>query len=577
MYILQMSDLHISQSSNVTELNEKIALLGARLQEFLKPEDNLVCCLLGDFIDQGTDIAFPKAQEVVLKLKELLSGIVGEAHLAIEFVPGNHDLCYNGKEKDLTRFNEFISSISGKTSTFSDELSIHTADHFGYHFILASSVLHAEHRYGMIDFKALEQQPQSSQTIMLTHHSLISGDETDSACIRSGYQLQKYLENGNVIALLHGHTHGCKRYTVGHDCQIIGVGPMFKDVKDISNQCNLISFSGSAVQCIQTLLYQGDRNDWDVVTTYEKEENNSYYGTSVYEVYSRLLKDAEIIPQLPNLCIQIRQSYTHFAKEINDCFSSSFAMANEWQSAQRSPDLPYTHGMLMNTKDTNWSDYIVQRLKQNPTSKRAIIPLIEKEAVFQSADSWLVSFDVVQFGFSNSDCKNLYITIYLRALELRYFLPLNLCEVYLMAEKVKPYFPSIQNITVCLFAFRAEAKQSFGCYRKARIDMLSESYLCKIIEDKHKREELGALLQEKANMGDTVIEDAWLQKLKNALNEFYSETNKSEVMSLLDQVAIALEILRSAREHCSDYSKTQEQENQFTQALLELKNTICKV
>lgn len=577
MYILQISDLHISQSSDIPELKEKITFLVSRLQSLLNPGDNLVCCLLGDFIDQGENAAFPKVKEVVLNLKKLLSRVVGEDHFAIELIPGNHDLCLNGKERDLSHFNKFASNILENPSAFTDKLSIHAADHFKYHFILASSVLHAEHRHGTIDFEALNQHSPSPQTIVLTHHSLISGDETDDACIRNGYQLQKYLENGNVIALLHGHTHGCKRYTVGQDCQVIGVGPMFKDVRDISNQCNLICFSGSTVQHIQTLIYQGDRREWDVVTTYEKTEDNSYNGTSVYKVYSQVLRDAEMIPSLPNLRIQIRQSYAHFKAEINDNFSSSVAAAEEWQSAQRSAYLPYTHGMLMNTKDTNWIDYIVQKLKQNPTSKRAIIPLIEKEAVFQSKDSWLVSFDVVQFGFSNPDCSNLYITIYLRALEIRYFLPLNLCEVYLMAEKIRSHFPSIQNVTVCLFAFRAEAKRNYGCYRKAQIDLLNESCLCKIVADLNRREELGALLQEKADMGDTVIDDLWLQKLKNALDAFYSETNKSEVMSLLEQVATTLGLLQSAREHCSDYSQTQAQEDRFTQALLSLRDKICGV
>ena len=150
----------------------------------------------------------------------------------------------------------------------------------------------------------------------MTHHSLISGDSDDNAAIRNGYKLQKYLEERNVIALLHGHTHGCKRYTVGNDCQVIGVGPMFKTVPDVSNQCNLVHIKGNSVRKITTLIYQDDRKVWDSVVTYVKDTDNNYSGSSVYDVYTRVLRDAEANLLLPNLRIQIKQKFDSFEKEI---------------------------------------------------------------------------------------------------------------------------------------------------------------------------------------------------------------------------------------------------------------------
>lgn len=66
---------------------------------------------------------------------------------------------------------------------------------------------------------------------------------------------------------------------------------------------------------------------------------------------------------------------------------------------------------------------------------------------------------------------------------------------------------------MCIFAFRAEALDNYGCYKKAKIDLVSESTLCLLLADGNIGE-LIALLNEKRLMGDTVIDMAWLQKLR---------------------------------------------------------------
>lgn len=575
MYILQISDLHVSSECELNSLKDKIKCLGSCLHKCIPSKSEIICCLLGDFVEKGDSSLFPVAKELLDKLREELSNITNGENIAFVIVPGNHDLCSNDTEdiKTLDKFNKFATEVIGSEISFTDESSIVESDYFGYHLISISTTLNSEHKYGKIDYALLNKCSFPANTIVITHHSLVSGDDEDNAVIRNGYELQKYLEEKNVVALLHGHTHGCKRYTVGNTCQVIGVGPMFKTVKDISNQCNVIHVNGNSVRMITTLIYQDDRKEWDRVNTYEKYEDNNYYGTSVFDVYTSVLRDADSNLPLPNLRIQIKQEFESFQSEIQKNFGPSMDEAQIWQGYECPKNLEYTHGQLMTYNDISWDQYVCETLRQNPTSKRAIVPLIDKKMAFKGGDDALVSFDVVQFGFSNADSKDLHITVYLRALEIRYFLPLNICEVLLMACKIKKQIQSIDHLTVCFFAYKAEAKDHYGCYKKATIDILSESELCKIICKKNYKE-FGLLLKEKANMGDTVINMDWLEKMKNALEQFYDENNKSIVIEQTAKVREKISELKETRLHCSDYSGTQQLEDAFTNELLKLSSMI---
>ena len=578
MYILQISDLHVSAIEEIEALKSKIRHLGACLINCIPEGSQIICCLLGDFVEKGNASLFPAVKELLAELHHELCRITDKENIALIMIPGNHDLCSNSTtdKKTLNPFNEFASEVLNEKILFSDTCSILEADYFGYHLISISTVLNSEHRFGSIDYHQLHKCRFPANTILLTHHSLISGDSSDDAVIRNGYELQKYLEQKDVVALLHGHTHGCKRYVVGQDCQVIGVGPMFKTVPDISNQCNLVHIKGNGVKRITTLIYQDDRKTWDCVDTYEKPVDNNYYGASVYDVYAHVLRDAEANLLLPNLRIQIKQKFDSFEKEVLNCFGSSLEDAKIWQRKECPKELEYTHGQLMMYKDVSWDQYVCETLMKNPTSKRAIVPLIDKEMAFRGGDDKLVSFDVVQFGFTNTDSKDLHITVYLRALEIRYFLPLNMCEVLLMAQKLKKRIQSIDSVTVCFFAYRAEAKKNYGCYKKATIDLLSESELCRIVSFKDYTE-LNKILNQKADMGDTVIDLAWVDKLIRALNVFYEEENKSDVMRQANNVSVKLSELKTLRAHCSDYSQTQQQEDEFVKALRLLSSMLIEV
>ena len=433
-----MSDLHIFNQNDdgIKILREKLALLASRLGDLLSEDDQLVCCILGDIIDKGCTTAFPFALELLKGFRDELEKIVGGGNVQYTIVPGNHDICTKQEPVTFSEFNSFATELIGGEISFSDKNSIHIDSIFGYEFIGINSTLNGNTEYGDIQYDLLNQIKPSQKSIVLVHHALISGDKNDSAAIHSGYELQSFLEKNSIVAMLHGHTHGCKRYTVGHNCQVVGVGPLFKEVPDVSNQCNIISITGGFVKEIDTLTFHADRKEWDIIKTFKKQDTNDYFEKSINEVYRRVLDDAVDYGPMSNLRIQVKEKYEDLEKEIESTFQQALVEAKAWQSESVPDHLNYTHVQLMNYEQNHWAKFAVKTLRNNPTNKRTIFPLIEKQRVYYAGDDELVSFDTVQLGFENDSCQNLFITVYLRALELRYFLPINLCETYLgSAEK----------------------------------------------------------------------------------------------------------------------------------------------
>lgn len=569
MFILQIADFHMDPAADISVYKHKVQQLLSVLQKTIPPKSDILCCLLGDFSDKGNDGSFQVANEVLSELMVGLSTSWPESNVEYEIVPGNHDLCsctkWSTKRKDLSAFNGFASTLLNREINYSSAKSIVESNHFSYHFISVCTVMSDETAFGSMDFAALESTFADPGTIVIAHHGVVSSDYSDSSSIRNGYRLHQFLEDKKRSAFLHGHTHGYKRYAVGNGCQVVGVGPMFKNEGkyDISNQCNLLKVTGGLVREIKTFTYQGDRDTWDSVQVYTKPEDNNYINSDAYALYCQVLKDAQDNQLLPNLRIQIQTSYTNYEKSITENFSTCEADAIAWQNPIPSEYLEFTHGQQMNSKESSWQDYIVRTLQQNPTTKRAIIPLIDKEKAFSvSDDQYLVSLDIIQVGFASDTCKNLYITVYMRALEIRHFLPINLYEIYLIAETIKNYFPSVDELNICIFAYRAEAKENYGCFKKSEIDVIRESKLSKLLTEKNYTTVI-ELLKQKCTMGETVIDGTWLSKLRNAVTDCCQADNKPALIAQIDSITEKLNTLKTHRARCSDYSITQEDENLY--------------
>ena len=99
MYILQISDLHITNSINVKDIFHKIDLLIDGINKNIEDGSSLACCILGDIIDMGDVADFEVAEKIVEYFLLNLKNIKKIKKLKLFFVPGNHDLTENVNHK----------------------------------------------------------------------------------------------------------------------------------------------------------------------------------------------------------------------------------------------------------------------------------------------------------------------------------------------------------------------------------------------------------------------------------------------------------------------------------------------
>ena len=89
MQIIQISDMHITEDSNLDLIKDKIRKLYIALKETLTNVDQTVLCILGDIVDKGNAKLYKKASDILYYMKEIFE----EFNPTFEFTPGNHDLC----------------------------------------------------------------------------------------------------------------------------------------------------------------------------------------------------------------------------------------------------------------------------------------------------------------------------------------------------------------------------------------------------------------------------------------------------------------------------------------------------
>ena len=69
MKIIQLSDLHIKNDSNIDEIKNKIDKLHMEIIKVVKNDELMIFCICGDIIDTGLSEGFEQAKEVIEYLK----------------------------------------------------------------------------------------------------------------------------------------------------------------------------------------------------------------------------------------------------------------------------------------------------------------------------------------------------------------------------------------------------------------------------------------------------------------------------------------------------------------------------
>ena len=577
MQIIQIADLHISNTIDVKLIKSKILKVYDAMHPKMRKEDELAICILGDIVDRGDESAYATANEVISFLMDTFS----EFNPTLEFVPGNHDLCSCPfkpnlpevcKEQKCT-LEPFIEFAKGINAGCDYSASIIHKKFSDVDIVFAGSVFHRNCKYGLLDTEKLENIKLNKPALLVTHHTFLSEGDDDISAIRNAYKVFDIIGRKNIVGVLHGHTHGYKDIVIGDKCPVIGVGPFLKEIPNVNNQVNLVMATSSGIQEVINYFYRGDLEKFEEKVLFRRN-STVYSGTDISAVYKRIVADTKKLGILPNLRLKLNMSHKMFNTQVEHVFSKDIQDAKLWQETDKVPDsLYYNHGAYMKDENKTAIDFIIEELLSKATSSRAIIPLIRFKDVIESGDGFLPSFDLVQFGFLLETKTTLIVTVYLRALEVNHFLKINICEIYLLCKQIADKIRSISDVNIELFAFRAQYKEKFGCFKKARIDMINESDLTIMIQ--RDATIIIPLLNEKKDFSETVVQDIGIDNLSRALNAINKAIPiKTTILEIMERILITMDKLKSERKKTSNYVTIESIETDLNSRFDEMINAI---
>lgn len=567
--IVQLSDLHFDEESSPLQWNTKIKKLKEAVGSKLSPDDELLFCICGDITDYGKAAGLENAHDFFLTLESTFS----DHTTYFEYIPGNHDLI----ENSFIKFDEFIAKRLPIKPYSYNASSITEKKYKTFDLVLINTTFHHDYHYGHIDNVLLRSvlETCTNNIYIALHHTIVSCYNDDTSAIRNSYEFIKIISEYNVHALLHGHTHGYSDLTIGKQCKVIGVGPFLKHIPDINNQFNLIYTHSGKIINITSYNYMADHNNFIPITVYSRENNNHYAGSSLPHLYRQLVSDTKDFGPILNLSFKIETSFDEFKKSIEENFNVDIEAAELWSSKDVPDTLYYNHGTFIHKDDA--LKKVIESLSSKPTSNRALIPLINLDNVLHSGDHFLPSLDIIQFGFDSEQKDCLLITFYMRALEVNHFLKINISEAYLFAKIANSKYRSITKLKLAIFAFRAQYMERFGCFKRAKIDRLSEVKLYQIINSKN-IEKLTELLTDKLNLSETVIFDNGISSLHSALTQVEDENIKSfygnETIEILSKIKSIYLELKQLREITSNHSDVKMHEDELKDQITKLIETL---
>ncbi|MBD8894835.1 metallophosphoesterase [Desulfovibrio desulfuricans] len=565
MYLIQISDLHLGDCCDLKLISKKIDSFFESVQQKVSPDEEVILCVLGDIINGGNASACKDAIEIINYIKCKFCNYL---KFKIVAVPGNHDICAD--EYGNLSFhtfnvlcNEFDYFCKGDCACVKVEFD--EAD-----LLLVNSVFHRDYKCGYVDIDEIKKIIITKNTFIVMHHSIFGIDKFDMSAIKDGYSILNYVEKNKISGILHGHTHGYRNVVIGNDCRIVGVGSFLKQVDDINNQCNIIHVDHNGIYSIDNFFYQGDFKEYKSQNVFTQKPTEIYSGVDLSDIYAKIKSDVQKDKIIQNFCMKVKFSLEEFESQVNKYFSDNIKDAYLWQSKELPDNLYYNHRQFMQSKNKDGIDFVVDELNAKPTSSRAVIPLIDYDRVINSGDGYLPSFNIVQFGFNDDSKTKLIITLYLRALEVNFFLKINLCELLLMAKEISESIRSVQDVDMNIYAFRAQYKEKFGCFVKAKIDTLSSADILMLICHSE-FENIISLLKEKNDFCETIVNKKGILELRSAFNAVATRKKiVKRVFSLLDHVEKSMDELECERCKTSNYAAIAEKENMTQRAFCDL-------
>ena len=603
-YIVQMSDFHFGGIRNEAEPEAAIfTRMTNKILQVIPAHSTVVLCACGDYIDSkpttdgatGRPITDDEAMSRYTEAKDVLtSTIITPLHdvydLKIGMCIGNHDITHL---EEVNRFSQELIGIPIDTP-----YPIHLdADNVDLVFI--NSCPPNDNNHGEIDYIKLEKTLKSLDTTsakyLVMHHTLMSMDERDKSPIRQAPRLIQLIDQYSIKAILHGHTHGQYLIRVGTaGCPIIGVGTIYvRNYPNVNSQFNIISCSGGIPISADNYQYHADlaanpdSDGFEKIPRPISKENNFFYGRKFSKVYDELLEKVQAESKLYHVHLHVNSSFNEFQKDVRDNFGnrteletldkkySYTELAEMWEASKVNTDVLYfNHGMYFNSSMHSPSgiDYINRELGKKTTSSRAVLVTVNAKEISETApDALLPSLLSIQVGFDKGQ-TTLHISMTLRALEANRFLKINICEILLIAQRIRKKH-SFTNIEAEISAFRVQAKKDFGCFLRAKLDMQNTQYeianklSCLCYSDdpakiKASIARITDLIRDKRQRSETVIETAGIEHLLGSVTTVMTDLKDGTYKTKLYEIHTCITLLLGMLDQLKQHRKTTSEQNQ---------------
>lgn len=271
--------------------------------------------------------------------------------------------------------------------------------------------------------------------------------------------------------------------------------------------------------------------------------------TNQQEIISNAKEKIGDNPYILNFNLQSRFDISILEDET---FPEEARLAQDFQNSSKPDALYINHGEYIKE---NGIEHLINMLKGNKNSNRALISLINQDDIIESADNPIPSFMVVQCSVEDND--TLYLTIYFRALEVSKFLKINLEEIRLIIQQIHKEFIDLKNVNLTIFAFRAYINDTINPLIRPELELLSESRLLKIME-KEAKAELVPLLEEKKSVDSTIVDDDSFKKILRIIDDekvnidipaHLKSTYMKKIFSSIIEIGDAIKDLRAKDSH----------------------------
>lgn len=569
MQIIQISDLHISTSTDANERIAQLHKLHNYIATSIPKDENIMFCICGDITNKGNSEGFSHAERFLTEIGSTFKN----NNISIIITPGNHDITNNSTKT----FEKYLKAWNSKKITLNEHPDGFVINHHEHFICGINTPAHGDHKFGKLDEnhnKYLSELP-NERIILIMHHHIFSNDCEDASCLRNAASIIKTARDKKITCILHGHTHGYCDITLNDHCKIIGVGPFFNSV-DGGSQFNSIRIAGGIVISISNHHYRKDIDKYTTITPYSLHKHPYFSSDSFAETHAAIVNITKDIGPIYGLDIIIKNTIKNLTEEMTTQHTQSMEYAKEWcLSREDKENFYYNHHSKMNINDEDGIEYIIKELKNKGTSSRALIPIIRHSDLSKNNDGYIPSLNILQFGIDETSRDTLLITMYFRALEIGNFLKINTCEACIIANTISDHIPELQNIHLNIKAFRAQYIDGFSCFKKCIIDTLGEDHIEKLINSDPKT--LANHIREKSQVTETVIFDDGIKKLKNVIEKQSDSQFRTATIAIIEQMNELTASLRTRKQNYSIHAKPHEIEQLLRTTLLKLSDAISNI